>query len=336
MPTRTSFPSAHKQGSVGEEFVMAHLHELISSDLLLNLQNTSSLHVAGMDSTSQTIRLGETIESTLPDWVQDDLPKVSQGRLITSWIIGANEIKTVNNFLTRTDDNELPCGTLGFELWNDKERQQTGWLIHYLDPAKRNMAVETGQAQTKAVQPAILVYLLCGGDDVFAAVVFENVGELLDFLWAKAAQAGIDLNSLPVGENAQSFQPASLLIRENMWLIPLKDIAHFATITIIGDKPFMLLKRFTNGKCLCSDRSGLPIPIMLFHNEPERIHFLLSVTPEEIGKAWESIKDSPILQHRIAKEESEGKHQTGSVKDIAILYEVYKNWQCNNGWMLEP
>ena len=167
------------------------------------------------------------------------MPKASQGHLITSWTIGANEVKTTHNFLTRTDDSELPCGTLGFELWDDKERQQTGWLIHYLDPAKRNMTVEAGQAQTKAVQPAILVYLLCGGDDVFAAVVFENVGELLDFLWAKAAQAGLDLNSLPTGEIAQSFQPASLMICGNMWLIPLREIAHLATVTMIGDKPFI-------------------------------------------------------------------------------------------------
>ena len=239
MPTRASFPSAQQQGTVGEEFIMAHLEALISSDLLLNLQNTSSAHVAGMDSTSQIIHLGEPVESTGPAFLIDGVPCVSRGRRITSWVLGANEFKTIHNFLTRTDDNELPCGTLGFELWEDTERQHPGWLIHFLDPVKRNQAVDAGQARTKAVQPAILVYLLCSGDNVFAAVVFENVSELLDFLWAKAAQAGADLDSLPTGEAAQSFQPAGLMIRDNMWLIPLKEIAHLATVTMIGDKPFI-------------------------------------------------------------------------------------------------
>ncbi len=239
MPTDISFSGAQKRGAVGERFIMEHLDALVSADFLLNLRDTSGLHVAGMDATGQLITLGETVERTVPDWVTDDLPNVSQGRSITSWISGGIEDKTVHHFLTRTDDNELPCGTLGFELWQDTARQHPGWLIHYLDPVKRNQAVEAGQGRTKAVQPMLLAYLLCSGDDVYAAVLFEHTGELLDYLWAKAAQAGVDPAGLPTGEAAQSFQPEGLMIRGKMWLIPLEEIAGFATVTMIGDMPFL-------------------------------------------------------------------------------------------------
>ena len=239
MTTRTGFPSARQQGSAGEAFALSHLEALVSSDLLLNLQDTSSQHVAGMDSTAQTIRLGEAVESTGPGFIVDGKPRAVHGRRITSWIYGANEVKTVHNYLTRTDDDELPCGTLGFELWEDINRERYGWFVHYSDPAKRNREADAGQARTRAVQPALLVYLLCSGDDVFASLVFEDVGALLDALWAKAMRAGMDLNCLPTGEAAQSFQPVGMMLHDNMWLVPLEDIQHLATVTMIGEKPFL-------------------------------------------------------------------------------------------------
>ena len=47
---------------------------------------------------------------------------------------GGIEIKTVTGFLTRTNDHNEPSGSLGFELWTDKEKKHKGWLWAMMYP----------------------------------------------------------------------------------------------------------------------------------------------------------------------------------------------------------
>lgn len=90
-----------------------------------------------------------------------------------------------------------------------------------------------------------------------------------------------------------------------------------------------LLGLFTNGRFICTNRSGQEMPIMIFENEDERERFEKYLCGLDVSTKTEirrKIKDNAIMEHIIAKSESEGQPEIG-VADIAFSFAVYRRWK---------
>ena len=221
------------RGKEGEDFVNAHLAELTDT-LALNNRLRSEEHVEGVDASALLMTIDESHPTPLPDFVH--LPGIdnAHGYKISELKGGGIEVKTVWNYLFRTNDNEEPSGTLGFALWSEANRNNYGWLMKILNPESFNAS----DGPVTAVQPLILVFVLVEYEDVFACVTFTDVPALCNRLCELAARYGFDLKSgVPLGENAHGWSPESALIHGNMWYIPLSGLADIASVTLVGDKP---------------------------------------------------------------------------------------------------
>ena len=90
-----------------------------------------------------------------------------------------------------------------------------------------------------------------------------------------------------------------------------------------------LLGLFTNGRFICTNRSGQEMPIMIFESEDERERFEKYLCGLDVSTKTEirrKIKDNAIMEHIIAKSESEGQPEIG-VADIAFSFAVYRRWK---------
>ena len=227
------FPQNHERGNVGEAFVQKHLSDL-TGDIILNLEDRAGEHVEGGDTAGRVIHIGAPITNAIPDFV--DAPGMHEATAyeIDAFEAGGNEVKTVWNFLFRTNDHEEPSGSLGFALWSNERREQYGWLMKILRPEAFN---EPGQ-RVRAVRPLCLIFLLVEYEDVFACVAFKDVSALCDRLRDLAHEYGFDLDDgVPLGEQALEWNPEQVLIIDNMCYLPLSKLADLATVTMIGNKP---------------------------------------------------------------------------------------------------
>ncbi len=193
------FLRSKDKGRTGEEYIIKHLDELIS-DEIIRVIDTSAEKISGKDCVATT---ADNHEINI-------------------------EVKTVWNYLTRTNDQEEPSGTLCFELWKDNNRNSPGWLIEMAHPDKYR----------KAVCPDRFVFLLVAYENVFASIAFEKTSELIASLEDLAKGYGFDLGRIPCGTEALSWQPAANIVG-NMWHLPFALLQDMATVTIIGNKPRM-------------------------------------------------------------------------------------------------
>ena len=200
---RNNFLQSMMKGETGQRFVLKHLDSLIC-DTVVQVADTSKEKISGKDCVATVVRrdMGDEVEKYV-------------------------EVKTVWNYLTRTNDDEEPTGTLGFELWNKETRKTRGWLDKLLHPEKHK----------KAVRPDIFVFLLVAYENIFAAIVFEQIPDLIERLYDLAFKAGVDLNAIPCGPEAEEWQPHIGKIVKNMWLLPFSLFKDLATVTLIGKKP---------------------------------------------------------------------------------------------------
>ena len=210
---------AREFGIKGEAFINKHLHEFITDNLLLNLEDTSGKNVEGMDSTSFSAKLGASAPEFIPDFAD---PGDQPAYPITAITYGGNEIKTINSFLWRTNDGEDPTGTLGFELWETDSKRHYGWAYKIFHPEK----------SMNAVQPAYLFFLLVAYGSAFACVAFEDIDKLHARLANVAHEDGFDIDEYPLGREMNI--PS---IVGNMWQVPLSRIEDLAVVTLIGNKP---------------------------------------------------------------------------------------------------
>lgn len=93
----------------------------------------------------------------------------------------------------------------------------------------------------------------------------------------------------------------------------------------------MLLPFFSNRKFQCHDRSGMEIPILLFRNEKEQKEYETWVNDNQdrIKYIEEKLSDNAIYAHIISKATCDGRDRTQGIRDIAIAFGLYKEW--NNG-----
>lgn len=201
--SKNDFLQSIQKGRTGELFVLGHLNNLIH-DAVVDVKDTADEKIAGRDLVATIVHQNESEK---------------ENKNI--------EVKTIWNFLSRTNDHEDTSGTLGFELWKSPTRESLGWLDEMLHPERH----------PKAVCPDQFIFLLIAYENVFASIAFEKVTALIDRLKQIAQDKGFDLDAVPVGNQAQGWHPRNTLIIDNMWLIPFGQLEDLATVTIIGDKP---------------------------------------------------------------------------------------------------
>ena len=247
MPDR-NFIQNIRRGNPGEEFVQRHLAE-ITNGIYYDLRDRTEEHVEGRDATGVRLQIGAPTENDIPDFV--NIPGIHD---VTVYAIdaietGGIEVKTVWNFLFRTNDNEDPSGSIGFALWSDYSRTHYGWLMKILRP---EAFYEPGQ-RMNAVRPLQLIYLLVEYEDAYACIAFKDVAALCERLRELAREHGFDLDNVPLGEQAQNWAPEGTLIVENVWFPPLSELADLAFVTMIGSQP-RLRGTIALGANKCSER----------------------------------------------------------------------------------
>ena len=168
---RNSFYVNLKDGRTGERFVQKHIGEIVSLDII-KVEDTHQRKIEGQDCIL-----------TVADMDSSD-----------SNLLKNVEIKTVRNFLARTNDNEDIHGTLCFELWKTDTRASHGWLPKIMHP----------ESHRNAITPDILVFLLIDYVDAFASIAFEDTSALFLRLRSLAAEQGIDLDNLPYKSDFQT------------------------------------------------------------------------------------------------------------------------------------
>ena len=228
-----NFVENARRGKIGEKFVIDHIKSLCAS-LMLNQEEHAGDYIEGGDLRTHMLRVGQEINSFLPDYV--DMPELQEGTWyeVCGYTIGGVEVKTTWDFLAKTYDHEECTGTLPFALWSSSSREHPGWLLKMLHPERYTHPGET----LNAVQPHALLYILAAYENVFASIAFENIPMLLNRLRGLANAANVDLDdSIPLGQQAQTWAPDNILISGNMWLIPLINLQDLATVTLIGEKP---------------------------------------------------------------------------------------------------
>lgn len=90
-----------------------------------------------------------------------------------------------------------------------------------------------------------------------------------------------------------------------------------------------LLGLFTMGRYRCNNRSGIPMPILIFENEQERYVFeewFLSVDKDLVEEINKKIDEDAIMQHIMEKEKRDGIPELG-VKAVACSYALYQRWK---------
>lgn len=125
-------------------FVLGHLNNLIH-DAVVDVKDTADEKIAGRDLVATIVHQNESEK---------------ENKNI--------EVKTIWNFLSRTNDHEDTSGTLGFELWKSPTRESLGWLDEMLHPERH----------PKAVCPDQFIFLLIAYENVFASIAFEKVTAL--------------------------------------------------------------------------------------------------------------------------------------------------------------
>ena len=225
-------------GRAGEEYVRRHIQELLEHGFVGQQLNTAADNVEGGDSRIVYYRFGEEVD--ISDYFLDDMNEITgTGREIASIETGGLEVKTINSFTFRTNDNNEPTGTLPFELWNG---DRYGWLIALLDPE-----IRLDGEDIHAVQPVLFCFLLVSYLGPYACVMFEDFPALTQRLNELAAEKGFQLNPLseehplgvPAAADAEMWRQDDLYIIGNCWHVPFSRLSDLATVTLIGESPMV-------------------------------------------------------------------------------------------------
>ncbi len=227
---KPNFAQAREFGKLGECFVFEHFHELTNANLILNNTITADKNTAGEDTTAYTAVFGTPDSNWLPEYVP--LESGSAVYPIISHQFGANEVKTINSFLWRTNDNEDESGTIGFELWEDSSRANYGWTAKIFHPERFE----------NARKPVTLTILLVAYGSPFASIHFPDVSALYNRLRILFHEDGLDtdgfdFDTYPAGNAAYVWQVDNPVIDVNNWSISLSRIEDLAVVTMVGDMP---------------------------------------------------------------------------------------------------
>lgn len=89
-----------------------------------------------------------------------------------------------------------------------------------------------------------------------------------------------------------------------------------------------LLPFFNYGKFQCHNRSGVEMPILLFHNKMEQEEFEIWVdnNPDVIKLVEEKLEHNAIYKHILSKANHDGVVNEHGIKQTAISYGLYKEW----------
>lgn len=236
-------------GGLGEQFVYDHFHELTNANLVLNNTITADKNIAGEDTTAYTAVFGDPDPDWLPDYVPMEGDRTAYP--IIAHQFGSNEVKTINNFLWRTNDNQDPAGTVGIELWEDPSRNSYGWAAKVFHPERFEDARE----------PVTFTILLIAYGSVFASILFPDVKALYNrlvmlFHEDHLDDAGYCFDSYPVGEDAATWQQGNPSVNGNIWMISLSRLEDLAEITMVGDMP-RIRPTIVAGSRVCSKETQL-------------------------------------------------------------------------------
>ena len=162
-------------GNTGHTYVRSHLQNFLVHGFIREERRTDEDHIEGADSIIYYCRFGEEVNS---DTFQLENVGITNARgfQIVSEEIGGLEVKTVDQYIFRNNDQNEATGTIPFELWSDKERTRLGWLLALIRPDIR-LHQEDDQP-IHAVQPILLCFLLCSYTGPFACCMFENIPAL--------------------------------------------------------------------------------------------------------------------------------------------------------------
>ena len=203
--SENNFVENSKKGRTGELYVLKHINELITPEVL-SVKDTSAAKITGKDCVTTVLLDGKKKKLNV-------------------------EVKTVWNFIHRTNDQEAIDGSLPFELWSSENRSLAGWLPKIIHP----------ENYSRTVQPDVLIFLLVMYENVFACIAFEDVPELLNRLKKIALLHNIDLEHIPLKEEAQEAFSDCASVINNTWYAQFEAIKDIATVTMI-DTPFMAVR----------------------------------------------------------------------------------------------
>ena len=240
--------SNFKQGNTGQLYVLRHIQDFIEHGFVRFSKDTGNDFVEGGDGLVTYYRFGEKIAAD--EYLEETVGIAGEGHQIAEILTGGLEVKTISNFLFRTNDMNELSGTLPFELWAKKDRKDYGWLLAMLYPNLRYIPEDNQPIH--AVQPVLFSFLLVSYLGPFACVMFEDFPALAERLSELAQEKGFQLaprseeypQGVPAGEEASLWLQNDPYIIENMWHIPLERLVDLATVTMIGGMP--LLKHSTS------------------------------------------------------------------------------------------
>lgn len=185
---------------------------------------------------------------------------------------GDIEVKQINNFLARGNDNGEATGTIPFELFqntNKKERNKWygGWLLSEANPRdytlmrkdirEKQLSEGLHPREVKARTPGALVMVLTDNrQNAFACVAFENTLDMIMRLcrlcpdpdgWGLTDPKKIrPATDREYWKQFEKWNDTYGTIINNMWHVPFRQIIDLATVTMIGGEP-EILPTFTNG-----------------------------------------------------------------------------------------
>lgn len=195
---------------------------------------------------------------------------------------GDIEIKTIENYLTRGNDNDEPSGTVPFELFQatkkhqpDKRKWYTGWIgicnafwytLFRKEIREKQNADGKYPAEVSARTPNALVYVLLDAKgNPFACIAFEKIPELITRVCEICPDpAGFGLTDIDTQKPAtdrkywkqyETWNDEYGKVIGNMWHIPFRQIMNLQKkdgetinlplVTMIGKDP-EILETFTN------------------------------------------------------------------------------------------
>lgn len=249
MGTR-DFSALVKQGERGTAFFIQNF-DLLSGLTALNLNDIQDWHIEGSDFTACVIRWIENHSAEIAAELAEDLKeRCNGGCFIPEIVFGGGEVKTISagKFIHRNDLGGLREPALPFAIWNGKEngqfaRNKHGWLRRLFQP----------EAVPFSSEPLVLGFVAECLDNQchqrqFASISFPDFLAFKRRLVNYAADNGLDLenwDTIPVGKDAENFECGSLIIKKNVWYVPLSILVDIARIVIIGDPPMF----YRNGSC---------------------------------------------------------------------------------------
>ena len=178
---------------------------------------------------------------------------------------GNIEVKVINSFLTRGNDNNEPTGTIPLEIFalrGKKEIQDAikegrdpdfpGWLFAMINPiAYRNMRIDGGWKTIADAFDRLAIILTDDTSDPFACIMFEDIPRLCRCLvellppiinneWTIDRTDKIIIparDDWKYWRKYKRFDKFTGGIVNTMWHIPFCRISHLATVTMIGNDP---------------------------------------------------------------------------------------------------